>query len=292
MRIYTDIVKNKVQAPLRSIYGKENSLYVVENFRLTGSKPSVFYISQPVTVLVEKGQAIARLNMKPICLKPQSMLILLPNQILECEEVSNDFSGKLLIISPSLAHNLHIKVDFNLLNSIYNKPVTELPTEAFQALENFMAMITGLFRNPGNPYMNEALINLIRAYFYGAGYYFHLNGSIISHSRQEDITNEFLSLVETHCHRFRTMDFYAQKMHLAPKYIANAVKSSSGKSPGEWIASFTTFKAKSMLATTPMSVSQISDALHFSDPSTFGKYFKRQTKLSPKQFRDNLKSGI
>lgn len=292
MNIYTDIVKDKVQAPLRSIYGREDTLHVVENFRLTGPPSPIFYIAQPVIVLVEKGDLDARLNLKPIRLKPQSMLILLPNQVLECEGSSNDLSGKLLIFSHHFAQNLHIKVDFNLLRSIRIKPVTELQTEAYLAIENFLAMVTGLFRNPDNPYLDEALVNLIRAYFYGAGYYFHLNGSLISHSRQEDITNEFLSLVETHCHRFRTIDFYAHKMHLSPKYIANAVKASSGISPSEWIASYTTFKAKSLLATTHMSVSQICDALHFPDLSTFGKYFRRQTQLSPKQFRDRLKSGI
>jgi AraC-like DNA-binding protein len=59
----------------------------------------------------------------------------------------------------------------------------------------------------------------------------------------------------------------------------------TGKTAGDWIEDYVMLEAKAMLTNTDMTISQISDHLHFPDTSTFGKYFRRHTGLSPKEFK-------
>jgi AraC-like DNA-binding protein len=47
--------------------------------------------------------------------------------------------------------------------------------------------------------------------------------------------------------------------------------------------------AKAQLSSTQKRVSEISDDLNFASPSFFGKYFKRITGLSPRDFREATK---
>ncbi|MBQ6305917.1 MAG: AraC family transcriptional regulator, partial [Bacteroidales bacterium] len=43
--------------------------------------------------------------------------------------------------------------------------------------------------------------------------------------------------------------------------------------------------SKALLRSTEMSISQIADEMGFADQSLFGKYFKRVTGMSPKEYR-------
>ena len=60
---------------------------------------------------------------------------------------------------------------------------------------------------------------------------------------------------------------------------------STGKSATDWIERCVVMDAKAQLVSTHKRISEISDDLGFPAPSFFGKYFKRQTGLSPKAFR-------
>lgn len=52
---------------------------------------------------------------------------------------------------------------------------------------------------------------------------------------------------------------------------------------------FVCAEAKALLRSTSMSIEQISDTLSFPNQSLFGKYFKRITGMSPRQYRNSTK---
>ncbi|MCI1640466.1 MAG: helix-turn-helix domain-containing protein, partial [Bacteroidales bacterium] len=59
----------------------------------------------------------------------------------------------------------------------------------------------------------------------------------------------------------------------------------TGKTAMKWIEEYTILNAKTLLRTTNLTVGQVSDELNFSSQSDFGKYFKRFTGISPKEFQ-------
>ncbi|MDE5552524.1 MAG: helix-turn-helix domain-containing protein, partial [Muribaculaceae bacterium] len=54
----------------------------------------------------------------------------------------------------------------------------------------------------------------------------------------------------------------------------------------EWINRYIILEAKVMLSSTNMNVQQIAEELNFPSQSFFGKYFKKATGVSPKDFRN------
>ena len=82
------------------------------------------------------------------------------------------------------------------------------------------------------------------------------------------------------------MKFYANKLCLTPNYLSGVVKEYTGKTATEWVNDFVILEAKIMLKDTGYSIQEISDRLHFPDQSTFGKYFKKLTGVSPKMYRE------
>ena len=107
-------------------------------------------------------------------------------------------------------------------------------------------------------------------------------------SRAEQICGQYLSLVEVHCREQHTVEWYADQMCLAPKYLSNVVKQTLGISPNGCIDEALTRQAKSLLASTSLSVQQISNRLGFQNQSHFGTFFKRRTGVSPKIFKENI----
>ena len=77
-------------------------------------------------------------------------------------------------------------------------------------------------------------------------------------------------------------------MNLTPRYFATIIREKSGMSPGGWIARFVIAEAKTLLANPDNSVKEVSNRLNFPNQSFFGRYFRQNTGLTPRQYRKSL----
>jgi len=82
------------------------------------------------------------------------------------------------------------------------------------------------------------------------------------------------------------LEFYASKMCLSAKYLANVISAHAGKPASRWIQEYVLLEAKALLGVPNNTVAQVADALSFPDQSTFGKFFRRQTGLTPKEYQE------
>lgn len=99
------------------------------------------------------------------------------------------------------------------------------------------------------------------------------------------ILAQFKALLAEHFIEERQVAFYADKMHLTPKYFSTIIKEVSGKTAGAWINEMLLLESKVRLQNKKQSIARIADDLHFSDPSHFGKFFKKHTGVSPLEYR-------
>ena len=104
-------------------------------------------------------------------------------------------------------------------------------------------------------------------------------------NRKEEYAEQFLSDLSKNHKRERSVKFYADRLHITPKYLSGIVREVSGRLASEWIEEVVINEAKNMLSNTSMTIQEISDELNFSNQSFFGKYFKEHTGISPKAFR-------
>lgn len=97
--------------------------------------------------------------------------------------------------------------------------------------------------------------------------------------------HDFLKLVHIHYQKERAVAFYADKLCISPKYLSLLVKETTGKSAAKWIDDFVLMEAKNLLRFSGKNVQQVAYALNFSNQSSFGKYFKHMTGLSPTEYQ-------
>lgn len=116
-------------------------------------------------------------------------------------------------------------------------------------------------------------------------HYRHLPEKETVTDQNSNLLSQFKILLTKHFMEERKISFYAEKMNLTPKYFSTVIKEVSGKTAGTWINEMLLLESKVRLQNRKHSISQIADSLNFSDPSHFGKFFKKHTGRSPLEYR-------
>ena len=113
-------------------------------------------------------------------------------------------------------------------------------------------------------------------------------GMKIEMSRKEELTLNFLKVLEDNFKKERSVQFYADSLFVTTGHLTKVLKEVSGKTTGELIDEIVVMEARMLLAYTSLSVSQIAEELQFSDQSCFGKFFKKHITLSPLEYRRKI----
>lgn len=113
--------------------------------------------------------------------------------------------------------------------------------------------------------------------------------SSLSGDEQSSIFIKFRNLLTREFWRQRSVSFYANNLNVTPKYLSELIKKQTGKTAGEWIDRAVILEAKVLLQNKELSIAQVSDKLHFSDQSVFGKFFKAHEGISPVEYRKSLR---
>ncbi len=100
------------------------------------------------------------------------------------------------------------------------------------------------------------------------------------------ILTRFKQLLAQHFIEERKVSFYAAKLFLTPKYFSTVIRNVSGKTAGAWINEMVLLEAKVRIQNKERTIAQIAYDLNFSDPSHFGKFFKKHAGMSPLEYRN------
>lgn len=107
-------------------------------------------------------------------------------------------------------------------------------------------------------------------------------------TRSMRITSQFKHLLEKNVTEQREVKHYASRLCITPKYLSEAVKETTGKSPRELINDFLLLEAKVLLGSTDKTMTEIAHLLHFQDQSHFNHFIKTHTGHTPVNLRRNL----
>jgi AraC-like DNA-binding protein len=246
-----------------------------------------FKVDAVTAIICLQGTMKGITDMRAYTSHAPCLFIILPEQILQYESLSEDFSGLFIVMSKQFLNDTMTNIRENLpLNlSVRQNPWVPLTGQELNALINYFYMMKDTISVKENPYRIKIAKHLTKAFFYGAGYHLHKLSDKEDKSKQEMLLTKFLTLVQAHYKEQRKLNFYADKLCLTPKHLSKVIKETGGKPANEWINDYVVLEAKALLKSTNMTIQQISDELNFPSQSFFGKYFKRVVGVSPKEYR-------
>ena len=247
--------------------------------------PERFFPPSYALEYVVKGTVRGKMNNRLVELTANTGILVLADHVLTEVEVSPDCEFYVLGFTTQFADRLNINIQQAVLTRMFVDPTWHMTEPQMQIVLQYVNLLRTLIES-NKP---RAITSLVRSMMYNQAADYEVTpqqANLIS--RAEQICGQYLSLVELHCREQHTVEWYASQMCLAPKYLSNVVKQTLGSSPNKFIDEALTRQAKSLLFSTSLSIQQISDSLGFLNQSHFGTFFKRQTSLSPKSFKQQV----
>ena len=224
-----------------------------------------------------------------------SLFIDFPGDIITVPEIDGTQKEQLHFMVMAMTREYMSSLKFNVPQlmskslALLKNPCFTLTEEEKTAAKKYIEMASEILGSTFT-YKRECMAALLSSSFY-------LFGSVIERSisscgtetsgtdRSKTVFNGFISLVSEFHTQERGVAFYADKLCLTPKYLSRLVKSASGKSAPEWIDTYIILEAKNMLKYSDIPIKEIVNRLHFPNQSTFHKFFKAHTGLTPLRYR-------
>lgn len=249
-------------------------------------------------VLVLKGRLEAEINLQKVVIEPNSVLSIGPDRIISSKQTDfSNFEAYFLFMSPQFLRDINI--DMNIVNSAGRfaairddrNPVLSLSEEESILLQKYLELLhDNTTQNVDELYIKSISRNIIASILYQIMQFVstrtpQLKEEERPRTRRANYVQEFMRLVHTHYRQERSIGFYADKLFISPKYLSLIIKEMTGRSAAEWIDECVILEAKNLLRYSGKNIQQVAYELNFTNQSSFGKYFKHLTGMSPSQFQ-------
>lgn len=252
------------------------------------------YISPySVVALCHSGYVRSEYDLRPVEFRSHDIAVMRPGHIIKNIAMSDDYRAQLIVTPVSYLNTMRKQyMDHHLAThmSFDTHPCQHLDDEQYrQVCDAFSLMRTacnvdGVYRDELISSTFHTLMVLLSTYRYeqldamqdaGRQLSLRFNEALIEHYRES-----------------REIGFYARMFHLSPKYFSTLIKQETGYGAGEWIDRYVVLQAKALLRRMrSLSIQEITDRLGFSEQASFSRFFKRNTGISPKEYREKINSN-
>ena len=225
---------------------------------------------------VLSGHAHSIINMEPFDLQTGMLLVVPADSVFEIEEMDDEFDIQAFsyreIPKEALfkeCTTFHLNDDAWLLTDEYFRLLWHTVNRQPLSLSSVRALQTA--------FLSELLLIHNKE-----------NAERKRHpiSRQEDIFHRFTALVNEHAAREHAIAFYADRLCLTPNHLGAVIREVSGQTVMQWIHRYIIQQAKLQLKYSDLPVWQIAESQNFPNPSFFSKFFKRETGMTPAEYRN------
>lgn len=266
-----------------------NDFWVLEKFTFAMIPPieDPVKFSSNVSVYVKKGHCNVEIDLQTYEIKAPAIVNIRKSQIIQLVSVSEDFDSSFIVLSKRFCDNLYLLLQECREYAVASRyPIVKIPEGLESKFAKFYSHLADIFNDGKDSNSYHAMILAIASFFYECGVkcYAPLNDGIPKGANR--LPEKFISLAQQNFKKERFLNFYAEALDVTPKHLSRVVKGATGFTAVEWIERLVILEAKVLLKSSSLNIQQIADELNFPSQSFFGKYFKKHTGHSPKEFRN------
>ncbi|MGW6918616.1 AraC family transcriptional regulator [Kitasatospora sp. NPDC054939] len=231
-----------------------------------------------VHVTAGSGAHVQDLVHRP--LEPPQLCVIAPGQVHHWDGVEG-LAGQVVLFNEDFL--LSHPQDLAALRALAARPGLPLGGDAGR-IAGLLAEMEHEYRAlaPGYPgvlraYLHVLVVRALRAAAPG--------GHPAAPGRPSELADAFTRLIAGPGGALRTVASCAQELGVSPGHLQALVKQATGRTPGRLIRQQQTLEAKRLLACTELTVRQVAREAGFEDPAYFSRFFRRETGMTPGEFR-------
>lgn len=242
-------------------------------------------------MLVESGESYYSVGDYRYEIKQNDILFIVPGENFKVHFISKDFSAKYLFFNIQMIS----EAGFNYRSNDIIKSFSTHPSYIIKDEPSFYtrirnAIVELAFLNDDRNtifFANEMIWHLFSLVMYTIEEFFRQTKSrVATTSREETITTEFYLLVQSYYNKHHDVQFYADQLFISRKHLSKVIKKTMGITPKDIINQVLLIEAKILLKNRSTTIGSVADLLSFKDHFTFSKFFKKQTAMSPKDYKE------
>lgn len=257
--------------------------------RIATDKP--FRPDNPAFLFIKSGTIKLKQHLNDIELSANTFIVTDPQTVYELISISDDFQSRMVSYKRDFISALSLKFNRLITYRYFRQqmnvavPFSQNDLDIVWKSVNFLKDI--LDSETEMTYKKEIVEHLFSVFCYQmAGIISNEDNSAMSQmSRKEEIVFVFLNDLSNNHLNNRNVEFYAERQSITTRHLSSVVKSVTGKSASQIIASIVINEAKVYLNSSKMPISEISTVLGFSDQYSFSHFFKKHLEISPSQYR-------
>lgn len=253
---------------------------------------SSVYFDAFIAILVLSGNGSIYINYKRYEVRCDMMSLLSSSHLFHFGNCSSDFRCLCLFVSRRFMEEMD---STDMINKrvrygvrLYNSPVIRLPHHSSEILRKRYSAVNEVLDMTTHFYYREVVLNRLFAFYLDLSDI--IERCVVSRfdgnlTRYEGIIQSFIELLAVYYRKEHHVEFYASRLNLSAHYLTLIVKRVTGQSICDFIFEMLFSEARTLLAYSKLSIQEIASVLNFSDQSSFGKFFKRRSGMSPIEFR-------
>lgn len=292
-----------MELPLIDFDSLKSRLYMYESYQadilVADLNSQDVFLNDPVRVnalqvlLVLEGSIDLSIDYVLFQASTNTVVTIMPTHITKVMKYSPNFKGRLMAVSRAfLEQSMMPNHSSSMIQymKIRKKPTILLQESEIKTLDECMLRLRQTILQTSHHLQRLLIQNTLMGFFIEMGNIFSERkeyNTPPSLTRKEELFESFLRVLYMYCKEQHVVSFYAEQLYITPQYLSLILKELTGRSANKWIDEALMQEAKILLKAPQATVQQVADALHFSDQSTFGKFFKKHAGMSPMEYRKN-----
>lgn len=254
------------------------------------------YLAEGFGGVCTGGTAVIKAFSTIRCISKNDLVTILPLQPASIREMSPDFSMTFFKIDKTMFLEImsslgKLTPDF-FVHMSKNFQVRLNRSEASRFLR-FCRVIDFRNNNEDPEFLRETILHLLRLYFWDFYVHFRKTAdqkakSVPLNSNKENIAFRYAMLVYEHYREHKEIMFYADKLCITPQYLTRAVQEVNGQSARELLANYVVLEIKALLRNADIEIKDVVRQTGFSNQSSLSRFFRRQTGMSPTEYRRTI----
>ncbi|MDE7304498.1 MAG: helix-turn-helix domain-containing protein [Alistipes sp.] len=244
-----------------------------------------------------EGETRVSINLNDYVLHENTLFLIAPQNIIQATH--GTFKGHMVVVSSQFLQRMNIDMKhlMPLMLRLGAHPCIDISAKERQELQHFISLMDHEIHASSSTFADHIISELFIATLYKIGdtvqHYLETHPETENRkpSRAENYFRRFLQELSKHYKTERSVGFYAEQLCITPKYLTTLVKEFSKRSVSEWIEIYVILEAKTLLKYSNLSIQEIAYTLNFPNQSFFGSYFKRNTGMSPSQYKASDSTG-
>lgn len=240
---------------------------------------------------INHGKVKSSINLWEFEVKESDFVIIMPGTFIQIHNVSPDTQISFVGFSSKFLMNINfMKRMSKLMMPLFRNPVLTLEPEISSIYADAMSLLARAGRMQ-KPILSQQIISNIMGIFVDS-----ISEALSQHlvinkrenqSREHTILSEFLQLAFENYREEHKISFYAHEINLTLSHFCSVISKTTGMTPQEIIMNMIIMDAKTQLKSTTDTVSKIAASLGFPTPTTFNRYFRNYTNMTPQEYRNS-----